>query len=69
MLSKPVQSGSGRCPCLSVTENVAVVLASSSDLSPSYDGSSKTSSKKISVLIDGVGLDAAEDELVDKLLL
>lgn len=52
-----------------MAENLAVVFVSSLNLRPSNDGAGKTGSEEVSVLVDGVALDGAEDELVDKFLL
>ena len=52
-----------------MTQKVAVVLLSNSDLSSSDDRSSKSGSKKISVLVDSIALNCSEDNLLDEFLL
>jgi hypothetical protein len=52
-----------------MAQKVAVVLLSNADLGASDDGSSKSGSKKISVLVDGIALNRSEDDLLDEFLL
>lgn len=52
-----------------MAEDVAVVLLSNADLSPGNDGPGEGGTEEVAVLIDGVALDGAEDNLLDKLAL
>lgn len=52
-----------------VAQKVAVVLLRNADLGAGNDWSSKSGSKKISVLINGIALNSSEDNLLDEFLL
>jgi hypothetical protein len=52
-----------------MTQQITAILLCNADLGTSDDGSSKGSSEKIPVLVDGVALNGSEDNLLDKLLL
>lgn len=52
-----------------MAQKIAVVLLSNADLGASDDRSGQSSSKEVSVLIDGIALDCSENDLLDKLLL
>ncbi|KAF5537374.1 hypothetical protein FMEXI_9926 [Fusarium mexicanum] len=52
-----------------MAQKIAVVLLSNADLGTSDDRSGQSSSKKVSVLIDGIALDCSEDDLLDEPLL
>lgn len=52
-----------------VTKEVAVVLLSNADLSASDDGAGEGGTEEVAVLVDGVALDGAEDNLLDELAL
>lgn len=55
--------------CAAVAQKIAVVLLSNADLGASDDRSGQSSSKEVSVLIDGIALDCSEDDLLDEFLL
>lgn len=55
--------------CAAVAQEIAVVLLSNADLGASDDRSGQSSSKEVSVLIDGIALDCSEDDLLDEFLL
>jgi hypothetical protein len=55
--------------CAAVAQKIAVVLLSNADLGASDDRSGQSSSKEISVLIDGITLNCSKDDLLDELLL
>jgi len=52
-----------------VAYKIALVLLGSSDLGTSNDWASQSSPKEVTVLINGVALDSAEDDLLDEFLL
>ena len=52
-----------------VAEVLAVVLLGNTDLSPGDDGAGQRGAKEVAVLVDGIALDGAEDNLVDELAL
>jgi hypothetical protein len=55
--------------CAAVAQKIAGVLLSNADLGASDDRSGQSSSKEVSVLIDGIALDCSENDLLDELLL
>lgn len=52
-----------------MTENLAVVLLGSADERTGQYWPGKTGSEKVSILVDGIALDAAENEFLKELLL
>lgn len=70
MVSKaPKRRGGIKTHSAAVAEVLAVVLLGSLDLSAGNDGAGERGAQEVAVLVDGIALDGAVDNLLDELLL